>query len=203
MEDFVRVGIADAAEEMRISQRPLECVVVSCEGRREFRERATEYFNTPGIDVFERVEALQQMKRRALARAGFGQEERSVWKINRREIVLPARFYFRDCRQPMQAAGDHQMEHQPELIVELKGNALSDAPQCSHLFSFQNRDWRLRRPQDKWVSNTNRQQRLANGPFFEGFDVQGDVGKFRHGSPENYKSCGNAFSGSTCKSRSA
>ena len=38
MQDFVRVGIADSAEQTWIGQRSLKCVILSCECRPELIE---------------------------------------------------------------------------------------------------------------------------------------------------------------------
>jgi len=95
----------------------------------------------PGIDRFERRVAAQHEQRRAPFGAGFREHERAGGKIERCEIVAPAELCVR--RPPMQSSGDHQMEHEPQVVVEADRDALADAPQLAHGASLHARERRV------------------------------------------------------------
>ena len=57
MEDLVRVGVADAAEQVRVGQRALERVVLAPQRRGERRRVRVEHFEAAGIVRGQRVPA--------------------------------------------------------------------------------------------------------------------------------------------------
>jgi hypothetical protein len=80
-EDFVGVGIADAAEEAGISEGALESVVGREERGGELLWSGGKNFEAAWIERAEAVFAEDYMERGTLLRAGFGPEERAVGKV--------------------------------------------------------------------------------------------------------------------------
>ena len=78
MQDFVRVSVAEAAEQMRIGQSTFQRAVLSCERTREFVQRAIQNIQTAWIMGAQGDFALQEMQRRPFLGSRFGQEQRTV-----------------------------------------------------------------------------------------------------------------------------
>jgi len=66
MEDLVRVSVADAAEQPRIGEGALQCVVFLCQCASKVGERGIEHFERAAIKGRERRLTLDQIERRAL-----------------------------------------------------------------------------------------------------------------------------------------
>jgi len=80
----------------------------------------------------------------------------------------------------MQAPRNPQVQHEPKIILQSKGNALADAPHFPHGFPFSSLErWDCRAEQER-ACDADTLQRLINDARFQGFDVNNDVGKFRH-----------------------
>ncbi len=62
----------------------------------------------------------------------------------------------------MQSAGDHQMQHEPEIAIESEGDSLTDSTQLSHSAPLRVFHWSQHRAQQKWTGETNLLQRLAD-----------------------------------------
>ncbi len=80
-ENFVGVGVADAAEEARIGEGALESVVGGEKSGGELLGSGVEDFEAAGIEGAEAVFAGDYVKRGALFGAGFGPEKRAVGEI--------------------------------------------------------------------------------------------------------------------------
>ena len=62
MKDLVGIGVADAAEEVGVGQRPLERVVALGEDRGEALEVHVKDLNPAGIELRERVLAVDDVQ---------------------------------------------------------------------------------------------------------------------------------------------
>ena len=75
-----------------------------------------------------------------------------------------ARFFrpasFAPGRPPVQASGNHQMKHQPEIALHPDSDALADAAQFPHHVTFHRGNRRPCRSQQKCASHTNLLERL-------------------------------------------
>jgi len=67
----------------------------------------------------------------------------------------------------MQPARNHQMQHQPHIVVEPDGDTLADPAQLAHAMAFRIRDGRLRRAQQERAGDPNALQRLTDDAFFQ------------------------------------
>ena len=80
----------------------------------------------------------------------------------------------------MQPAGNHQVQHQPEIAFHSNRDALADAPQFSHHPSFHIRYRGLHGAQQKRTGQPHLLDPLSDDARFERGDVSGDIGQFRH-----------------------
>ncbi len=138
-QDLVRIGIADAAEEMRVGQGPLQGVVIPGQHRGESLKVGLENFNPARIVGSKGDQALYEMERSLFFRPGFGEHQTSVRKIKGREVPFAPEVGTRLL--PVEPSGDHQVNDEPEIVLEADGDALADAPQRERpLFSAAGRD---------------------------------------------------------------
>ena len=131
MQDLVRVGVADAAEEVRIGERALERVVLARQRVAKRVERRVERLEAAGI---ERASAAAPRTRCSDARFF---EPASVKNSVPCSKSNAARTSFGPDAEllarlaPAQPAGDHQVDHEDSTSVverpERDRNALADA----------------------------------------------------------------------------
>ena len=123
MQDLVGVGVADAGEEARIGERALEGVVLAFNRAGELRQIRFEDLDAARVHRLQRRLALHQMQRGAPLRAGLGERQRAVLELEERERAA------RLLAGPVQAAGDHQVQHEEELVLEPEDDALAEPGQ--------------------------------------------------------------------------
>src|SRR5271165_698853 len=104
MQDLVGIGVADAVDDRRIGQRALECAILRAQRADECVEIAGEDVNAAAIDRLQRFASLYDGERCAPFRAGLGEHERTLWKIECGQRVAPAE--LRPARAPVEAARD-------------------------------------------------------------------------------------------------
>ena len=84
-------------------------------------------------------------------------------------------------RAPVQAAGNHQMKDQPEIVVEADGDAFADATKFADGEAVDGGDGGLRGAEKKQAGDADALERLVEDARFEGGEIGGDVGEFGHG----------------------
>ncbi len=174
MKDLVGVGIADPAEEVRIGQRAFERVVLARERTREAREIALERLDSAGIELGEFRATANGDERRALLRAGFGEQERAALEVERGESELLR--HRAPLLAPTESARDHQVHDEEELAVEREDDALADAAQRGDAPALELGELRFDRAQEERALEPHSfELDAANAPF-EVFDVERDVG---------------------------
>jgi hypothetical protein len=77
--------------------------------------------------------------------------------------------------------GDHQVQDQPEIFLQADGKALPHAPELLHGFALDSLQGRLRRAEQEGAHNPHAFQPLVENARLQGFEVNGNVRKFRHG----------------------
>ena len=82
---------------------------------------------------------------------------------------------------PVEAAGDHEVQDKPEIVVDADGDAFADAANSADGLSFGGGDGRTARAQQKGAVDADVLEALAEDARLERGDVGGDVGQFRHG----------------------
>ena len=80
----------------------------------------------------------------------------------------------------MQAAGNHQVQHQPEIAFDTNRDALADASQFSNDPSFHTCYRGLHGAQQKRTGQPHLLERVSDDACFKGTDVSRDIGQFRH-----------------------
>jgi hypothetical protein len=82
---------------------------------------------------------------------------------------------------PVEPAGDHKVKDHKELVFQFEHDALTYTVKRRDLFSFRSLDRRIERAQYERAGYAYFLQRLVQQSILKRFDVNGDIGKFRHG----------------------
>jgi hypothetical protein len=141
---------------------------------------ARENFEAAGIEGLENVFAGDDVNGGAMFAAGFGEEKRAVGKIESGEIVFAANFCGGGF--PVETASDHEVEDDPEIVVEAEGDAFADAAKFADGVVVGVGDWRRCSAKQEGRGDADLLQRLVDDARFESGDVGGDVGELGHGS---------------------
>ena len=88
----------------------------------------------PGIHGVQALLAGDDRQRCAVLGAGFGKHQRASGKIEGCQTLASSQLCLRGL--PVQPAGNHQVQHQPEIAFDSNRDALADAPQLSNDLSF-------------------------------------------------------------------
>jgi hypothetical protein len=80
----------------------------------------------------------------------------------------------------VQPAGNHQVQHQPEIAFHSNRDSLPDSPQFAHNAALHIRNWRLRGSKQKRARQSHALDRLPDDAWFERTDVCGDIRQFWH-----------------------
>jgi hypothetical protein len=113
------------------------------------------------------------MQRCAVLCAGFGKHKRAVGKIEGCQTVAARQLCLR--RPPVQAACNHQVQHQPKIAFYLNSDALADSPQFADGPALDTCNWRLRGSKQKRARQPHSIERLRDDAWFERCDVGGDI----------------------------
>src|SRR5215469_8326977 len=87
---------------------------------------------------------------------------------------------FCSARLPVETTGDHEMEDEPDVVVEADRDTLADAAKLADSVAFDAGDRRSYRAKDECAGDADVLEGLADDALFEGGDVGGDVGQFGH-----------------------
>src|SRR5262249_8477360 len=108
MQYLIGVGVADAAEQSGIGEGPLERVALASEALANPTERPVEPLPPSPVQPCEIPLAGHDMERGPLLRSRFGQEQRPVVEIERRQAETGR--YLRPGLLPPQSSRYHQMD---------------------------------------------------------------------------------------------
>src|SRR6185436_5883318 len=128
MKDLVRVGIANAAEEMGIGQRALNGMIFLFQCLGKFLEGTAEHLQAAWIERAQSILSPKHMERRPLFASCFVQEQTAIWKIKGSEPIFSSQ--LGRSLAPVQTPRDHQVNDQPQAIFEADGDAFSNAPEA-------------------------------------------------------------------------
>src|SRR5262245_21050954 len=123
MEDLVGIGVADPADGTRIGEGALERMVSLAKDGLKLIERRREQLEAPPVLRAEGISAAKHREPCAALRARLGEQQRSVREIEGRQRRLSRELHAE--RLPVEAPGDHQMENEPQFVIEPDGDALS------------------------------------------------------------------------------
>ena len=184
VQDLVRIGVADAAEQARVGQRALERVVLARERRRELLRDRIEHLEAAGIVRGEPGLARDDVQRGALLRAGLGQHQRAARRNRRRRArsgrrASPPARASAAGRRSSGAARARGRRRPPR--VEAERDALADPASSRTRRPAADADRRHRGAQQRAGSRAARPASVwpEDAPL-ERLDVERDVGQFRH-----------------------
>jgi hypothetical protein len=81
----------------------------------------------------------------------------------------------------MEAAGNHEVENEPQVVLDSDGNAFADAAKCADGAAFDAGEWRLDGAEKKGAGEADAFEGLAEDAGVEGRDIGSNVREFRHG----------------------
>ena len=105
--------------------------------------------------------ALDQVERRPLLRAELGERQRAFRKIERGQRIAAAELGGRLF--PVQAPVDHQVQDEPQVVLEAERDALAEAAQPADVFAIERADRRLRRAQQERTGQAHARQAADPG----------------------------------------
>ena len=141
-------------------------------------EVGVEDLEPAAIELAQGVRAAHQMDGRAALGARLGQGQGARGEVEGGEPDLPRQPRARAL--PVQAAGDHQVQHQEEIAVERDDDALAEARDPDHVAPTGVGERRVDGAEHERAGQAHA---LEPGPAdarVERFDVDGDVGQLRH-----------------------
>src|SRR5260370_20307320 len=177
-ENLVGVGVADAAEQSRIGARALQCVVGGRQRLAELMEIGVEHFQSARSQRIQPCIAGYDIQRRASFRSRFRQQQTAVREIEGRKTARPR--HFDTTGAPVQPPGDHEVQHQPQIVFESDGYPLADSAQLADLPPFHALKRRIHAAKQERTRQANMLERLRENALLERFDIDDDVGQLRH-----------------------
>ena len=111
-----------------------------------------------------------------MLRAGFGQQQEAVFELQCSQI-LPAD--LGGCF-PVQPARDHQMEHEPNAILESDCDLFAQPPHLGNALPLGRRNRRRDRSQQERAANLSANELPAEDTLAQRFDINNHIGKFGH-----------------------
>jgi len=178
-ENFVGVSVADAGEEARIGERAFESVIGGGEASGELCERGVEDFEATGVESSESGFALDDVKRSTFFGAGFGPEQGAVGEVESGEAARGRDFDAAGF--PVEAAGDHEMQDEPEIAFEADADAFAEAAELEDFFAERVRERRSGGAEEKRTGDAEVLEGFIEDALVESIEVDGDVRQFRHG----------------------
>src|SRR6266478_1785264 len=132
------------------------------------------------------------MQRCAVLCPGFAKHEGAAGKIERGQTVAAREFCL--WRAPVEPAGNHQVQNEPEVASCCDRDSLADSPEFAHDTALRICEWRLRGSKQERARQSNAFKRLREDAWFECSDVGGDIRQFRHAYQLAGCACGFATS---------
>lgn len=178
MQDLVGVSVADPAEQARIGQCPLERVVLDAESPDELRFPRVERLESPALEGGEGGLSGHQVQRSASLGAGLGEEQRAIVEVERGEADLSRR--LGSGRDPAQPPGDHEMDDDEELVLQLPHEALAHPAKEEHPAAGERGEGWIDGAEDERVRQSDGFQPAAEDAALERLQIDHDVRKLWH-----------------------
>src|SRR5271166_1726828 len=178
MKDFIRIRVAHTAQQAGIGQCSLQRVILSRKRIAKRVEIAGQDLDSSLVHRAQSCFTAQDVQGRAPLRAGFGEHERTIRKVERGETL--AAHQFGVWRAPVQPASNHQMQNQPKIIFHSDCDTLADSPQFAHRPSLNIRKRRLCRSKQKGAGQTHLLQPMSYNAWFKSVNVGDDIRQLGH-----------------------
>jgi hypothetical protein len=129
VQDLVGIGVADAAHCVRIGERFFQCAVLARERSSKRGRVAPQGLDATRTQSQHRTAPLHEVQRSAPLCARFGERERArIFELKLREHVFGWQLFgFGPEALPVQAARDHQMDHEKILAFQRDHHPLAQA----------------------------------------------------------------------------
>ena len=163
MQNLVRVRVADSTEEVRVGERSLHRMVLARESLRKLIDRRREDIQSTGVMPRQAAAAAQYMQRSPALRSRLRQHQCSVREVERCEADLSGELCTYGL--PVQPTGDHQVQHQPMIVLEPDGDALPESPQCNNLPTLHRFNGRLEGSQQERTDDAHLVESLTDHPL--------------------------------------
>ncbi len=181
MQDLVRVGVPDAAEEPRVGEGALEGVALTRERFPKGGEIGLEHLETPAVERGEGARAPRQVDGGAPLLARLGEEQRAVGEVESGETV--AARDRRAVRLPPQPPRDHEVQHDEVVVVETERDALAEPTELLHHAPRHVGDRGIDGPQQEGARDPERLERAAHHARSQRFQIDDDVRQLGHPTP--------------------
>ena len=144
-----------------------------------------QHFEAAGIVRRQLLLASHQIQRRAPLRAGFGENQRAILEVKCGEADLARDLWTRlVCAfgGPLEAAGDHQVNDEEQVALELPHEPLAKPPEGDDLLAVGLIDRRIEGADEERAGEPDALEPLTDDARLKRMQVQLDVWKFRHQS---------------------
>ena len=178
MQDLIRVGIADSAEQPRVRQRPFQRVALEPQPGRECRQPTRERVDAAGIEIVQAVDAAHESQRRAPPGSRLGEDQRAGRELEGRESLARG---AGPARRPAEPPRNHQVKHREHVMVECPDDPFADPIQTGDGVPFDGAERRVDRPEEERRFESNAIEPLSDDARGERVKVEEDVGQFWHG----------------------
>src|SRR5687768_11470942 len=118
------------------------------------------------------------MNRGAALGPGLRERERSGWEVECRERYPPKELSA--ARPPAQTAGDHEMNHEIQIVLEREHDSLAKAIERAYTFAFDLYERRLDRSKHKGAENPRVLYALTDHPWCQRLEIGENVGHLGH-----------------------
>ena len=134
MEDLVGISIADAGENARVGEGAFQGAIFFDEGGAEGFDVSSEDVDSARIDGLHVGFVTEEVERGATFGSGFGENERAIGEVEGSKIVSAAK--LGSDGTPVEPASDHEVQDEPEAVVEFDGDAFADATKGADGMAF-------------------------------------------------------------------
>ena len=111
-------------------------------------------------ELLESLLSAHEPQRSAALGAGFGENQSPVREIERSEADFSR--HLRARWHPAQTAGDHQVDHQEQIVLQLEDDSLPHPPHSDDPLSLGGAHRRIYRAEQKRLGDSRSLERLSN-----------------------------------------
>ena len=176
MQNLVGIGVADSTEEVRVGQGAFESVILFAQCACKCVEASVQDVEATRIVLFERVAPADDKKRSLPPCARLGQDECAVGEVEGEEANL-ARHPSAGLL-PVKTTGNHQVQDEEELGVELEHDPFSEAVQRDNRPAVERRQRRVDGAEQKRRYEADSFEPTADDTRPERMQIKEDVGEF-------------------------
>ena len=187
VQDLVRIGVADAAQQVRIGQRALQRVILARQRRAELPRRSTVSTSRPpgSCDASSFSPRTRYSDARRFDPASVRISE-PLSKVECGETDLAGNLWMLRSAPsapvcgPLEAAGDHQVDDEEQLVFELHTSRLPRRRSADDLLAVGVIDRRIERANEERAGEADPIEPLPDDARSQRMQVELDVRKFRH-----------------------